>query len=243
MDESVYSEQTIRLPESFWCYDPLECGDVSVNSLPAISNGFVTFGCLNNFCKVNDAVLGLWAKVLQAVPRSRLLLLAPEGTCRAQTVVRLEQEGIARQRIAFSFLQPRRGYLGLYHRIDLGLDSFPYNGHSTSLDSFWMGVPVITRVGQTVVGRAGLCQLMNLNLPDLIAHSTEEYVKIAMDWAKDLPRLSNLRSTLRQRMEQSPLMDAPRFARNVEAAYRAMWRKWCATAPPPSEGKRTVSAL
>ena len=122
--------------------------------------------------------------------------------------------------------QPRPQYLTYYHGIDIGLDTVPYNGHTTSLDSFWMGVPVVTLVGQTVVGRAGFGQLMNLGLPELIAASPEQYVRIAAELAGDLPRLADLRATLRQRLRASPLMDAPRFARNVEAAYRQMWRRW-----------------
>jgi predicted O-linked N-acetylglucosamine transferase (SPINDLY family) len=227
MEESVYSEETIRLPDSFWCYDPLDGREVPVSALPAVSNGFVTFGCLNNFCKINDGVLRLWGKVLQAVPSSRLLLLAPEGSHQQHALEVLGQQGIAPQRIEFVRPQPRRQYLELYQHIDVGLDSFPYNGHTTSLDSFWMGVPVVTLVGRTVVGRAGLCQLMNLKLPELIGHTPEQYVGIASDLANDLPRLGQLRATLRGRMEESALMDAPRFARNVEAAYRAMWRRWC----------------
>ena len=229
-DESIYSEKTVHLPHTFWCYDPLDGRDISVNALPAPANGFVTFGCLNNFCKVNDSVLRLWAGVLRAVASSRLLLLAPEGSCRVRTIALLGQEGIAAERIEFVAQQPRRKYLELYHRIDLGLDTFPYNGHTTSLDSFWMGVPVVTLVGQTIVGRAGLSQLMNLQLPDLSASGPEQFVRIAAELARDLPRLSELRRTLRSRLEASPLMDAPRFARDIEAAYREMWRKWCAQA-------------
>ena len=229
-DESIYAEKTVHLPHTFWCYDPLDGRDISVNALPAQANGFVTFGCLNNFCKVNDSVLHLWASVLGAVPSSRLLLLAPEGSCRLRTLERLGHEGIAAERLEFVSHQPRRKYLELYHRIDLGLDTLPYNGHTTSLDSFWMGVPVVTLVGQTIVGRAGLSQLMNLQLPELTASGPEQYVRIAAEMACDLPRLSELRRTLRSRMAASPLMDAPRFARDIEAAYREMWRTWCAQA-------------
>ena len=232
MDESLSSEQTVRLPHSFWCYDPLDCADLPVTPLPAQSNGFLTFGCLNNFSKINDAVLRLWARVLHGVTSSRLLLLAPEGDHRQHTLDMLGQEGVARERIEFVAHQPRRKYLELYHRIDLGLDTLPYNGHSTSLDSFWMGVPVVTLVGQTIVGRAGLSQSMNLKLPELIAHTPENYVQVATDLATDLPRLSELRSTLRARMEQSPLMDASRFARDIESAYRTMWRHWCLEKKP-----------
>jgi len=232
MDESVYSERTIRLPDSFWCYDPLDAAAIPVNSLPAQHSGVVTFGCLNKFFKLNEVVLALWARVLRQVENSRLLLLAPPGSPRQRTLDRLSQEGITASRVEFALRQPRMEYMKLYHRIDLGLDSFPYNGHTTSLDSFWMGVPVVTLVGQTAVWRAGWCQLSNLGLTELAAHTPEQFVQIAVELAKDLPRLANLRSTLRGRMEQSPLMDVPRFARNVEATYRQMWRNWC-------EGKST----
>ena len=232
MGESLSSEQALRLPHSFWCYDPLDCSDLSVNELPSRANGFITFGCLNNFCKINDAVLRLWARILHAVPSSRLLLLAPEGSPRQHALDVLGLEGDIHERIEFVSYQPRRKYLELYHHIDLGLDTLPYNGHTTSLDSFWMGVPVVTLVGQTIVGRAGLSQSMNLNLPELIAHTPEQYVQIAAGLANDLPRLHELRSTLRARTEQSTLMDAPRFARDIEAAYRQMWQHWCSEKEP-----------
>jgi len=226
MDESVYSEQTIRLPHSFWCYDPLEGREIPVNLLPALNSGVVTFGCLNNFCKINDQLLSLWAPVLRQVEGSRLLLLANEGDHRQRTIDRLGQEGIAPHRVEFVSRQSHRKYLELYSRIDLGLDSFPYNGHTTSLDSYWMGVPVVTLVGQSAVSRAGWCQLSNLGLRELAGQTPEQFVQIAVDLAKDLPRLKELRATLRQRMAASPLTDGPRFARNIESAYRQMWRKW-----------------
>ncbi len=223
--DHCYSEKSIRLPDSFWCYDPLE-SDAAVNALPAAANGRVTFGCLNNFCKVNPLVFKLWARVLKAVEPSRLLILADEGSHRRRTLDLLAKEGVPSERMEFVAHQPRPRYLTYYHGIDIGLDTVPYNGHTTSLDSFWMGVPVVTLVGQTVVGRAGFSQLMNLGLPELIAASPEQYVRIAAELAGDLPRLADLRATLRQRMGASPLMDAPRFARNVEAAYQAMWRRF-----------------
>ena len=187
----------------------------------------ITFGCLNNFCKVNDGCLALWARVLQAVPRSRLLLLAPRGQARDRVLARLQQEGIAAARVEFADKQPRPEYLKLYHQIDLGLDPLPYNGHTTSLDAFWMGVPTLTLLGKTVVGRAGWSQLCNLGLKELAAETPEQYVALAAELAGDLPRLQELRGTLRQRMLQSPLMDANRFARHMEQAYRQMWRRWC----------------
>ncbi len=224
--DGPYSEESIRLPDCFWCYDPLE-SESAVSALPAAEKGHVSFGCLNNFCKVNPPVLKLWARVLKAVDGSRLTLLAGEGTHRQHALDLLAEEGVDRDRVTFVAQQPRPQYLRLYQGMDIGLDTVPYNGHTTSLDSFWMGVPVVTLVGPTVVGRAGLCQLMNLGLPELIASSPEEYVRVAAELARDLPRLRDLRTTLRERMRASPLMDAPRFARNLEAAYRAIWKRWC----------------
>ena len=221
-DQSINSERTIRLPETFWCYDPLENSGMRVSPLPALQTGGITFGCLNTFCKINPAVLSLWAQVLRRVENSRLLLLAPLGSHRQRTVDRLAQDGIDPGRVQFISRLSRRDYLHVYHRIDVAVDSFPYNGHTTSLDALWMGVPVVTLVGKTPVARAGWSQLSNLGLTELAGHTPEQFVEIAAALASDLPRLSELRGTLRQRMERSPLMDAPRFAAGIEAAYRQM---------------------
>jgi len=196
-----------------------------------LKSGVVTFGCLNNFCKVNAPVLKLWAQVLRTVAQSQMIIMAPEGSHRQQSLDFWEHEGISRDRVTFVANCPRPQYLELYHRIDIGLDTVPYNGHTTSLDSLWMGVPVVTLAGHTVVGRAGLSQLTNLGLPELIAESPDQFVTIAEDLAHDLPRLNSLRTNLRQQMQHSPLMNAARFARNIEAAYRQMWQHWCAQQP------------
>jgi predicted O-linked N-acetylglucosamine transferase (SPINDLY family) len=221
-----YVEKSIRLPSTFWCYDAMS--EEAVSELPAEKNGFVTFGCLNNFCKVNPQVLSLWAKVLGKVPGSRLTLLSPAGGHRAAV---LEQLGLGEDRVTFVEARPRDRYLKLYHDIDIALDTFPYNGHTTSLDGFWMGVPVVTRVGKKVVGRAGVSQLENLGLSQLVAETDEQFVEIASALAGDLPRLSQIRSSLRERMKHSPVCDAAGFARGIEAAYREMWRASCAQTP------------
>jgi protein O-GlcNAc transferase len=226
IDDGCYSERSIRLPDTFWCYDPLRA-EPAVNALPCLETGFVTFGCLNNFCKVNEQVLRLWATVLRTVERSRLMMLCPKGSCRQSLLDLMQREGVDRDRIELIARCSRSQYLELYHRIDVGLDTFPYNGHTTSLDSFWMGVPVVTLVDQRVVGRAGLSQLTNLGLTELIARTPEQYVRLAAELAGDSPRLAELRRTLRARMRESPLMDGTRFARNMEAAYRRMWTQWC----------------
>src|SRR5262249_9443569 len=146
---------SVRLPDSFWCYDSLTGEDPPVNPLPALESGEVTFGCLNDFGKLNRGVLQLWAKVLQAAPRSRLLLLAPGGQTREHVLARMQHEGIAASRIQFADKQKRLQYFKLYHQIDIALDPFPCTGGTTTLDAFWMGVPTVTLLGKTVVGRAG----------------------------------------------------------------------------------------
>ena len=169
--DEYYSERSIRLPDSFWCYDAVD-EPPAVNAPPAGQNGYISFGCFNNFCKVNPLVLKMWAGVLKAVDRSRLTILASEGTHRQRALDLLAEEGVASHRVTFVAPQPRPRYLAYYHDVDIGLDTFPYNGHTTSLDAFWMGVPVVTLVGPTVVGRAGFCQLMNLGLPELVAFNS-----------------------------------------------------------------------
>jgi protein O-GlcNAc transferase len=224
--DRFYSEASFRLPDTFWCYDPLT-DKPAINPLPALTKGYITFGCLNNFCKVNNEVLKLWSRVLGKVVRSQLLLLAPEGSVRQNIVQAMAHEGIAPGRVQFVSRKPRLDYLSTYNSIDIALDTIPYNGHTTSLDAFWMGVPVVTRVGNTVVGRAGLSQLNNLGLPDLIAQTPDHLVAIAASLASDLDQLAQLRAALRARMQSSPLMDAPRFAQSIESAYRWMWTSWC----------------
>jgi protein O-GlcNAc transferase len=224
--ETGLREKPIRLPHSFWCYDEaaMTMGMATipqVNGLPAKDSGRITFGCLNNFAKVNQQVLDLWKRVLDAVPGSRMRLLAPPGECRRWVCATLGE------RVDFVEHIDRHGYLQYYHRIDIGLDTLPYNGHTTTLDSLWMGVPVITLVGQTVVGRAGLSQLTNLGLPELIANTPDQYLQIAAKLSGDLPRLVELRRTLRDRMQTSPLLDARGFALGIEEAFRHAWRLYC----------------
>jgi protein O-GlcNAc transferase len=228
VDESAYSESIVRLPGCFWCYDPLDERDIPVNASPAGNSGVVTFGCLNQSYKINDGMLSLWGQVLHQVRDSKILLMVPAGSQRERISDRLALQGIDPARIEFVSRLSRRNYMELYQRIDVCLDCFPYNGHTTSLDSYWMGVPVVTLAGHTTCSRAGWSQLSNLGLTELAGHTAEQFVNIAVELARDLPRQRVLRSTLRQRMEHSPLMDAPRFARNFEVAYRQMWRKWCA---------------
>lgn len=226
-----YSERSLHLPDSFWCYDPLT-DEPAVNALPALGAGYLTFGCLNNPCKLTDRTLAMWGAVLREVPNSRLLLMMPAGNADRTLAQRITRQGIDLERVSFTPFQPRADYLRTYHQIDLGLDTFPYNGHTTSLDSLWMGVPVVTRIGETAVGRGGLSQFFNLGLTELAGESDERFVRIAVELAHDWPRLAALRESLRPRMTQSPLMDAARFAAHMEAAYRQVWQTWCRRITP-----------
>lgn len=222
LGDDRYTEASIRLPDTFWCYDPLVTG-LQPNALPALTAGYITFGCLNNFCKVSDDTLCRWGQVMKQVPASRLILLAYTGGHRQKILDILGKYDIAAERIEFVEYLPRSQYLKTYHRIDICLDTLPYNGHTTSLDAYWMGVPVITQVGHTIVGRAGWSQLNNLGLSELAAFDEQAFIDIAAALATDLPRLSHLRQTLRSNMEASPLMDGKRFAGAIEAAYRQIW--------------------
>ena len=226
MFDAYYCEESIRLPDAHLCYYPLTSVAPSAE-LPANKTGGVTFGSLNNFCKVNDEILNLWAKLLAAVPDSRLLIKAPQGPAHRRVLDTLSRENISTERVEFLDRLDETEFWNIYQRIDIGLDTWPYNGFMTSMDCLWMGVPVVSLSGKMAVGRGGVSILTNVGLPELIAQTQEEYIQIAVKLASDLPRLSQFHSTLRRRIQASSLMDAPRFARNVEAAYRQIWRKWC----------------
>ncbi len=171
-NDAFYSEKSIRLPDSYWCYDPLIDDPPPVQPLPALRNGFITFGSLNKFCKINDGVLALWSRILKSVPNSRILL---HHTARSAQNWVLEKLDVDPKRIDFVSRELRRPYLEYYNQIDLCLDTMPYNGHMTSLDALWMGVPVITLVGRTPVGRAGLSLAANLDLMQLCAQTEDDF--------------------------------------------------------------------
>jgi len=226
LNDAYYSEQSIRLADCFWCYDPLT-KEPGVGELPAAKNGFVTFGCLNHFSKINAEILAVWSRVLQEVPDSRMLIYAFEGRCRSSTLETFAANGVDPKRIDFVGHSQRPSYLLQYNRIDIALDTFPYNGHTTTCDCLWMGVPLVSLVGQKGVSRGGLTLLSNLGLGELAAKTPDEFVKIAVALATDRTRLTELHATLRQRMMQSPIMDGPRFSKNMESAYRQAWKNWC----------------
>jgi protein O-GlcNAc transferase len=225
-EEPAWSvEEPVRLPDCWCCYDPVS-ESPEINALPALSADGVTFGSLNNFAKVNEGVLALWVRVLEAVKGSRLLMFCPKGRARERVRAFLGERGMAPDRVELAGFLPRWEHLNLYQRIDIGLDPFPYNGMTTTCDALWMGAPVLTLPGKMPISRAGLSILTSIGLEEFAAPSEEDYVRMAVGLAGNLARLADLRATMRARMRASPLMDAPRFARNVEAAYQSMWERW-----------------
>jgi predicted O-linked N-acetylglucosamine transferase (SPINDLY family) len=220
--DNNYVERSFRLPHTFWCYDPLSQQPAS-NASPVFENHQITFGCLNNFCKLNDPVLKMWSPILHAIPTSKLLLLSPTGHHRQNILNHL---AIDPSRVEFIEFQPREKYLQTYNRIDICLDTFPYNGHTTTLDALWMAVPVISLCGETAVSRAGLSLMRNLGLSELVARDAAMFSRIAVELAGDLSRLAMIRSSLREKMHSSPMMDAQAFARDIESAYHEMWQRW-----------------
>ena len=225
MDAHRVSGPVIRLPHSAWCYQPCDVFP-EVSPLPALSAGFVCFASRNNFAKVSPAVLDLWAEILAKVPRSRLLLHAPPGTSREAVKERFRKRGLSLERLEFAGREPWEHFLRSYGRVDIALDSFPYSGWITSCDALSMGVPVVSLAWKTVMGRGGKSILSNIGLPELVAETPQEYVEIAVALAHDVPRLTDLRAGLRERLEYSILRDAKRHALDVEAAYRRMWCEW-----------------
>jgi predicted O-linked N-acetylglucosamine transferase (SPINDLY family) len=172
--------------------------------------------------------------LLGAVPGSRLLVVCPEGQARERTRAHFTTNGIAPERLDFIAPRPWAEYSRLFERIDVALDAYPCNGMTTTCHALWMGVPVVTLMGANAESRAGSSLLHTIGLPEWVARSEEEYIRIAAELASDLPRLAELRAVLRTRMEASPLMDAPRFARHFEAACRTMWQRWCLQNPSPN---------
>ena len=228
LTEAWHSEELVRLPGTFSCYAPPP-ESPPVNALPALAAGQVTFGCFNNLAKVTPPALALWARVLREVAGSRLFLKSP-GLADLETVARLREEfalhGIPADRLEFSGAELSvAAHLSLYHRVDVALDTFPYNGTTTTCEALWMGVPVVTLAGATHVSRVGASLLTHLGAPEWIGDAPEAYVARCRGLAADLPRLAVLRSGLRERMRGSPLCDAAGFTRGLEDALRAIWRR------------------
>jgi predicted O-linked N-acetylglucosamine transferase (SPINDLY family) len=225
--DRLHTEQLIRLPGSFFCYRPPDEAP-PVTPLPALASGVVTFGSFNNFAKVTSSVIEAWMEILAGTPKSRLLVLAyRSGYVERRLRQAARERGLDPARVELFDRQPLVDYLRLLGRADIALDPFPFNGHTTTCDSIWMGVPVVMLEGNSYASRFGTSVLANLALQNWIAKSREEYIALAIEMASDIDRLATLRDRLRPRMAASALLDFHGFTRKLEQAYREMWLKRC----------------
>jgi protein O-GlcNAc transferase len=231
-----FTETIWPMPDSYLCFAPPPGPDVA--PLPALGNGHVTFGSFNNVNKLSSATLALWARVLNAVPDSRLLLKGkpfekPAVAGKILGAMRAAGADISRVDLV-GFINDSGGHMGAYGRIDIGLDPFPYNGTTTTCEALFMGVPVLTVRGDRFIARVGESVLNSAGLADWVAAGDDDFVRQAAAMATDLPRLAALRAGLRAQMLASPLCDAPRCARHLELALRGMWTRWCEGNPARS---------
>jgi protein O-GlcNAc transferase len=230
-DERYYVEQVMRLPNSYLCFSPPRF-PIAVSPLPALTRETITFGCFNNVAKLTPRVIAAWAKLLLAVPRSRLFLKSKGfGSEQARTHFQglFAAHGVPEERLEFAGGSPRNEYVAAYHDVDIGLDPFPYNGGTTTLEALWMGVPVVSLRGDRFVSHVGESILMNTGLAECVVYTEEDYIAKAIELASDLPRLAEMRARLRGQLLNSPLCDGQDFTRDLEAVYRRMWKTWCAT--------------
>ena len=225
-----YTEKLIRLPYGFLCYQTDESRP-TVAACPRLEQGHITFGSFNSLPKITPDVVRTWSRILNAIPDARLILKATafaHAPTRARYLQEFHQQGIAPDRLDLLGLIPGRGnHLSTYARIDIGLDPFPYNGTTTTCEALWMGVPVICLRGDRHAGRVGASIMHQVDLPELVADSEDDYVDRACSLAADGQRLAVLRETLRPKMRASSLMDTEQFARSLEKAYRDLWETWC----------------
>jgi predicted O-linked N-acetylglucosamine transferase (SPINDLY family) len=225
--DRYHIERLERLPTTFFCYQPSSYAP-PIGPLPAEKNGFITFGSINAFTKVTPQVLETWAEILRRVPEAHLVIRADmTDSLKRRLATTFAEHGVQPERLELVNRLPRPRYLELISRLDIALDPFPFNGHTTTCDCLWQGVPVVTLSGQTYASRFGGSGLTTLEMHDCITRSREEYLEAAVALAADRGRLINYRATLRDRMAASPLCDFRSFTRNLEAAYRRMWRDWC----------------
>jgi len=228
--DSHYTEKLLRMPISSWCFEPPKF-NVPVGPAPHESNGYVTFGSFNTYNKTNDRVLDAWGKIMARVPDARLFIKCHglgDPQIKAGLMARLKARGIDESRVTIMGREVRTdSHLSLYSKVDIALDTFPYNGTTTTCEALWQGVPVVTREGHMHVARVGETLLMAVGLGDLVAKDIDSYVELVVKLAGDKARISELRRTMRERMLKSPLCDQPAFARRFEDAMRQAWAGYC----------------
>jgi predicted O-linked N-acetylglucosamine transferase (SPINDLY family) len=231
--DDQFTEKIVRLPANA-PFLPFEFTS-SVNTLPALSNGYVTFGSFNRPNKLNRPVIALWSQLLRALPDSRMLLGGMPRDGKYGTLIEwFAQEGIARERLSFHARSGMDRYLDLHRQVDICLDTFPYNGGTTTLHALWMGIPTLTLAGDTLPGRVGAGILGHVGLEEFVAHDAADFVQRGLSWAGDLAALTDIRAGTRGRLSKSAMGQSAVVAAGVERALRIMWQRWCAGLPPES---------
>jgi predicted O-linked N-acetylglucosamine transferase (SPINDLY family) len=227
--EHLCTERLLRLDPCFLCYSPPQ--EAPEPALPA-DDAPITFGSFNNAAKIGPTSIDLWARVLKAVPGSRLLLKSQtlsDAAGRARIERRFVEAGIEASRLELvAYSKTRQEHLELYRRVHVALDTTPYNGTTTTCEALWMGVPVITTLGDRHAARVSASLLHACGHPELVAKDAEAFVQLASTLAQDRARLATLRASLRGELRASPLCDAPAYAARFHAAIRDCWKQWCA---------------
>jgi protein O-GlcNAc transferase len=227
MTDHLHTEKLVRLPETYMVFRPPD-DSPAVSELPAQRSGCITFGSFNALPKITIEVVRTWSSILNAIPRSRLLMAAmPPGQARNRILGQFAANGIDGSRVELHDKLPAYEFLELHRQVDIALDPFPFSGTTTTCHTLWMGVPIIALAGASHVSRVTASMLNNVGLSSLVAISERDYVIKATDLAGDIDRMAVLRRTMRDRMLNSPLADAPRFTSHLEHAYRKMWETWC----------------
>jgi predicted O-linked N-acetylglucosamine transferase (SPINDLY family) len=227
MSESIYSEKLVRLPNSFAVFQP-PANAPEVTPSPSLANGYVTYGTLGRYEKWTAAMIQRWATILRAVPNARMRLIGTgldHPRSRDQFLLRLQDGGIDVSRIDPIGRLPFKDYLAEILNFDLLLDTFPFNGHTTTIQALYMGVPTVTLAGTIHRSRMGASVMTAMGLTDYIAHSAEEYEQTAIRLGRDPGALATLRPLLRDRLLRSSLCDAPGFTRSFEASLLAAWEQ------------------
>ena len=227
-EENHFTEEPWRLPESYFCFSMPDI-DIDIEGLPAADNKFITYGCFNSLIKMNDAVVSVWAEILNRSGNARLFLktkLLGDKVQREKVRRRFLEAGITEDRLILEGGSPRLELLECYNRVDISLDPFPYPGGTTSVESLWMGVPVLTRKGNHFLSHVGETIVTNAGLSDWIAGDDIDYINRALSFGSDLESLSALRRGLRSRLDDSALYNGRLFARHFEDAIEGMWVRW-----------------
>ena len=231
--DALFTEKIVRLPTGA-VFQPLEHAP-TVNGLPALGSGVLTFGSFNRSHKLTAAMVALWSRVLNSVPGSRMLLGGlPDASRQGNLAEQFARNGVDQGRLIFHPRVEMTEYLALHHQVDLILDTFPFGGGTTSCHAAWMGVPVLTLAGKTMSSRVGLIINSNLGLPEFITESDDAFVAQAVRWSRRLPELAALRASLRARVLASPMCQTQAVARSLEFALRTMWQRWCEGKSPES---------